>query len=323
MRLSSEPLTTKPYWLIAVAVSVWVIFLQGCAARTAQQQIDVFREEMIAIQQAAGLMRLDKLQRNSKCRGADATFAKLIAQPLDPQFEPVVDYLKHVYAVDKYMKEKKVTAETALTVLGDLVMPPALRTEIDPFNGCIVDLGSPPDKPAAYRGGQIADDFIFYWQPRDWREADEANLKILDKYLPPEKRTPFVRFFSEYALALSRTLNEREENGEITLLQSLRAGNAGGQYLAEQIKRHVAQLNENFVRAKEQDNQTLLTATAIGLGIVATAALVLNADANYRIANAHTAIANAMQLQALQAPVPIQCNYTLPGRYGSGYVYCR
>ena len=60
-----------------------------------------------------------------------------------------------------------------------------------------------------------------------------------------------------------------------------------------------------------------------GAATVATAALVLNADANYRIANAQTSMANTMRLQALQAQTPIRCNYTLPGRYGNqGYIFC-
>jgi hypothetical protein len=289
----------------------------------AQQKIDTFEEQVIAIQQAVEEMQLDMLKRNSKCRGADATFAKLMAQPPNPQLQPVVDYLRHVYAVDKYMKEKKVTVETALTVMGDLVLPPALPLEIDPFNGCIVNLYDPPGKPAISKGSKAADDFIFYWQSIDWHEDEQANLKTLDKHLPPEKRVPFIRLRLEYVLALSRTLTERADKGEITLLQEIKAGNAAGQYLIEQGKQYGAQLRENLVRAKEQDNETILKAVAIGMGVVATAALVLNASANYRIANAQSAMANTMQLQALQAPAPIQCNYTLPGRYGSGYVYCR
>jgi hypothetical protein len=117
---------------------------------------------------------------------------------------------------------------------------------------------------------------------------------------------------------------ERGEKGEITLLQWLKAGNAGVEYLIEQGKQYGAQLRENLVRAKAQD-EALLAAVAVGLGVVATAALVvISADVNYRIANAQTAMANTMQLQALHAPAPIQCNYTLPGRYGTqGYIYCR
>ena len=116
---------------------------------------------------------------------------------------------------------------------------------------------------------------------------------------------------------------ERGETGEITLLQSIKAGNAGVGYLIEQAKQYGAQLRENLVRAKAQDD-ALLTTVAVGLGAVATAALVvISADANYRIANAQTAMANTMRLQALQAQAPIRCNYTLPGRYGStGYISC-
>ena len=183
-------------------------------------------------------------------------------------------------------------------------------------------MGRPLDKPATYQGGKLADNFIFYWQSRDWREDVQAGLKIWDKLLPPEKRTPFIRFLVEYVLALTRTLQERAEKGEITLLQGIKAFNAGGQYLIEQAKQYGAQLKENLIRAKAQDD-ALLTAVAVGLGAVATAALVVNTYENYRIANAQTAMACAMQLQAVQVQAPIRCVYTLPGRYGStGYVYC-
>lgn len=47
---------------------------------------------------------------------------------------------RHAYAVHDYMEEKHVIAEIALTVMGDLVLPPQLPKEIDPFNGCILDL---------------------------------------------------------------------------------------------------------------------------------------------------------------------------------------
>ncbi len=221
------------------------------------------------------------------------------------------------------MEEKKVTAETALTVIGDLVLPPALPLEIDPFNGCIILLDSPEDNPAIYRGGKFADDYVFYWLSRDWREGEAEQLKILDKYLPPEKRTPFIRLRVEYVLALTRMLNERVAKGEITLLQDIKAVNAARQYLEEQERQYRAQLREGLVRAKAQDD-ALLATVATGLAVVATAALVLNADANYRIANAQTAMANTMQLQALQAQAPIRCNYTLPDRYGSpGHINCR
>ncbi len=219
------------------------------------------------------------------------------------------------------MEENDVTAEKALAVVGDLVLPPQLPQEIDPFNGCILALGVLLDKPATDQGGETADDdFGLYWQSRDWREAEQANLKILDKYLPPETRTPFFRFLLEYRLALSPTLAERKDKGEITLLQWLKALNAGAQFLFEQAKQHVAQLNENLNRAKAQDD-ALLTAVAIGLGAAATTALaVVNTYENYRIANAQS----AMQMQALQAQSPIQCAYTQPGGYRSwGYVYCR
>jgi len=325
----------KAHPKMALALSFLLVYLPACAARIAQQEIDTLKEQSIAIQQASEFMRLDRLKRNSQCRGAHDTFAKLILPPLetefrsgspkvpDSQLQPVLDYIRHAYIVQKYMDEKKVTAETALTVIGDLVLPPALPPEIDPFNGCMVLLGRRPDKPATYRAGKLADDFVFYWQSRDWREAVQAQLKIRDKFLPPEKRTPFVHFLFDYTLTLAGTLNEREEKGEITLLQSIKAGNAGGQYLIEQAKQYGAQLKENLIRAKAQDD-ALLTTVAVGLGAVATAALVVNTYENYRIANAQTAMARAMQLQAAQAQAPIRCNYTLPGRYDStGYIYCR
>jgi hypothetical protein len=326
----------KTHPIIAVALSVVLVLLPGCAARMAQQEIDTLKEHAIAIQQASEFMRLDRLKRNSKCRGAHETFAKLILAPLeteyrssgpklpDSQLQPVLDYIRHASIVQKYMDERKVTAETALTVMGDLVLPPALPPEIDPFNGCFLHLGRRLDKPATYQGGKLADNFIFYWQSRDWREDVQAGLNIWDKLLPPEKRTPFVRFLLDYSLALALTLNERQENSEITLLQAIKAGNAAGQYLFEQAKQYGAQLRDNLIRAKAQDD-ALLTTVAVGLGAVATAALVVaSMDANYRIANAQTAMARAIQLQALQAPAPIQYNYTLPGRYGTqGYIYCR
>jgi len=314
----------KPHPIIAVALSALLVFLPACAARMAQQEIDTLEEQRIADRQATAAMRLEYVKRDLKCREAEETFVKLIAQTSDPRLQPLLDYLRHAHQLRKYMEEKRVNVETALVVVGDLLLPPELPKEIDPFNGCILQLGSPSDKPAASQGGTLFENSVFYWGSRDWQEAEQIRSKIRDKFLPPEKRTPFVRFFYEYISALSRTLNERADKGEITLLQSIKASNAGWQYIVEQAKRHVAQLKENLVRAKEQDNQTLLTAVAIGLGVVATAALVLNADANYRIANAQTAMANTMQLQALQAQAPIRCNYTLPGRYGTqGYIYCR
>ncbi len=311
----------KPHPIIAVALSVLLVFLPACAARMAQQEIDTYEEQRIAGQQATAAMTLEYLKRDLKCRGAEATFMKLIAQTSDPRLQPLLDYLRHAHQLRKYMEEKRVSVETSLAVVGDLLLPPELPKEIDPFNGCILQLG---DKPGASQGGDLFENSVFYWGSRDWQEAEQIQSKIRDKVLPPEKRTPFFRFFYEYTSALLHTLQERADKGEITLLQFIKAANAGRQYIVEQTKRHVAQLNENLVRAKEQDNQTLLTAVAIGLGVVATAALVLNADANYRIANAQTAIANTMQLQALQAQAPIRCNYTLPGRYGTqGYIYCR
>lgn len=313
----------KPHPIIALSLSILLVLLPGCAARMAQQEIDTAKEHATAFQQAAEFIRLDWLKRNSKCREAHATFAKLILAS-NPQLQPVLDYTRHAYVVQKYMDERKVTAETALTIMGDLVLPPALAPEIDPFNGCVVLLGLPPDKPYTYRGGKPADDLVFYWQSRDWREGNQAVVKIWEKFLPSENRTPFDHFIIDYALTLSNTLMERGERGEITLLQTITAGNASLVYLFEQAKQYGAKLRENLVRAKEQDNQTLLTAVAIGLGVVATAALVVNTYENYRIANAQTAMARAMQMQAVQAQAPIRCNYSLPGRYGSsGFISCR
>ena len=75
----------KAHPILAVALSVLLVFLPGCAARMAQQEIDTLKEQFIAIQQASEFMRLDRLRRNSKCRGAEDTFIKLIAQTPDPQ----------------------------------------------------------------------------------------------------------------------------------------------------------------------------------------------------------------------------------------------
>ena len=254
----------KRHPIIAVALSVLLVFLPACAARMAQQEIDTLKEQIIAMQQASEFMRLDRLKRNLKCRGAHETFAKLILPPLetdyrssgpklpDSQLQPVLDYIRHAYMVQKYMDEKKVTAETSLTVIGDLILPPALPPEIDPFNGCSLLLGRRLDKPATYQGGKLFDGFLFYWQPKDWREVDEAHLKILDKHLPPEKRTPFVRFVVDYILELSRTVNERADKGEITLLQLIKAGNAGEQYLMEQAKQMVLNLEKtSFVQRRK------------------------------------------------------------------------
>jgi len=335
MNLSVELPRKKAHPIIAVALSVLLVFLPGCAARMAQQEIDTLKENALAMQKAAEFIRLDRLERNPKCQGAHATFAKLLRPLLeteyrnsgprlpDSELQPTLDYIRHAYRVQKYMDEKKVTAEDALTVMGDLVLPPALAPQIDPFNGCIVFLGNPPDKPFT-QGGKTADDFVFYWQSKDWREEVQAVVKIWDKFLPHEKRTPFDHFKLDYVLTLFNSLTERFEKGEITLLQSIKAKNAGGEYLFEQAKQYGAQLRENLVRAKAQD-EALLAAVAVGLGVVATAALVVaSIDANYRIANAQTAMANTMQLQALQAQAPIRCNYTLPDRYGSpGYINCR
>jgi hypothetical protein len=218
------------------------------------------------------------------------------------------------------MNANKVTAETALTVLGDLVIPPALPIEKDPFNGCLTYFGPPPDQPMTYQGGKFADSFVFYWQLKDWREDNKLTLKIWDKFLPTEKRTPLSIFIFEYVMALSNTIMERAESGEITLLQAIQAGNAGVGWLIEQGKQYGAQLRQNLARAKEQDNQTLMTSVAIGLGVVATAALLINADANYRIANAQMATAQAIQMQR---QAPIRCNYTAPSRYGRGQIYCQ
>ena len=146
------------------------------------------------------------------------------------------------------MKRQGVASEPAMStparlpLISGLVLPPALPTEIDPFNGCIFDLGRPLDKPATYQGGKPADSFVFYWQSRDWRETNQAAIKILEKFLPSENRTPFDHFVFEYAMTLSNTLMEREEKGEITLLQWLKAGNAGVEYLIEQGRQYGAQL---------------------------------------------------------------------------------
>ena len=139
------------------------LLFPGCAARMAQQEIDTFNEQVIAFQQASEFMRLEKLRRISKCRGAENIFTKL-SQPggvPDSQLNAVLDYLRHAYIVQKYMNEKRVTAETALSVMGDLVYPPLLPPEFDPFNGCILDLGVPLDEPPTYRGDKFADDFVF------------------------------------------------------------------------------------------------------------------------------------------------------------------
>lgn len=288
-------------------------------------------------------------QPDPKCRGAEDTFKKLDAQtvifrdpirarlkalgievPLtveeqslaDPRLLAVLDYLRHAHSVRNYMEEKRVTAEQALMVLGDLVLPPPLPQEIDPFNGCLLLLDTPLNTD---QNVKIADRSVFSWQSRagDWREAKQTVTEIMDKFLPPETRTSFTRFIFEYAMEFSRVLSERLDKGEITLLQEIRALNAAAEYIAEQSNRHFAQLRENVIRAKAEDD-ALLTSIAVGLGTVATAAAtVVIADANYRIANAETARAAAAQAQAL---APIHCVYTPPGHYGrwsAGYINCR
>jgi hypothetical protein len=235
----------------------------------------------------------------------------------------MLDYTRQAYAVQKYMNERKVTAEAALTTIGDLALPPGLPAGSDPFNGCLFLVGRSLDQPSTAAGSKLSDKFIFYWQIRDWREAERVALKILDEFLPPEKRSPFARFGLDYSLALTRSLNERLDNGEITLLQSIKAFNAGGEYLRQQGRQYGTQLRENLTRAKAEDD-ALLATVAVGLGAVATAALVVNTYENYRIANAQTAMARAMELQTAQAQSPIRCSYTLPGQYSSrGYIYCR
>ena len=169
---------------------------------------------------------------------------------------------------------------------------------------------------------KFADDFVFYWQPReDRREVERRQLKILDKFLPPEKRTPFFHFLFDYTFELSRILSERSEKGEITLLQGIKAANASMEYLRQQAQQYIAQLEANLVRAKVQDD-ALLTTVAVGLGAVATSALVVNTYQNYRIAKAQTAMARATEVQAAQVQTPIRCVYTPPGRYGTGYINC-
>jgi len=316
---------SKGHPIIGAALSVLLVFLAGCAARMAQQEIDTLKEQHIAVGQAWDLWRLEEIERNSKCRGAQDTFVKLSAQTQEPQVQPFFDYLRHAYVVQKYMDEKRVTAETALTVMGDLVSPPRPPKELDPFPGCMFVLGDPPERTVTYQQGQkFLDDLVFYWKSSDWRESEQARLTIRDKFLPPEKRTPFVRFLDEYISALTHMLNERAEKGEITLLQRINVINAAAEYLGQQMSLHDAQLKENLNRAKARDD-ALLATIAVGLGAVATtAALAVNTYENYRIANAQTAMARAMQLHALQAQAPIVCNYTLPARYGTqGYIYCR
>ena len=68
---------------IAAALTLLIGYLSGCAARTAQQEIDTRKEHAIAILKASEFIRFDRLERNSKCRGAHATFAKLILPPLE------------------------------------------------------------------------------------------------------------------------------------------------------------------------------------------------------------------------------------------------
>lgn len=89
---------TKPHSIIAAALSALLVLLPGCAARTAQQEIDTRKEHAIAMLKASEFIRLDRVERNSKCRGADATFAKLIRAPIpNPQLQPILDYITHAY----------------------------------------------------------------------------------------------------------------------------------------------------------------------------------------------------------------------------------
>ncbi len=52
---------------MALGLCIAIVFLPGCAARMAQQQIDTLKEQGIALQQAVEFMRLEALKRNSKC----------------------------------------------------------------------------------------------------------------------------------------------------------------------------------------------------------------------------------------------------------------
>lgn len=309
-------------------IRVWIAFtfLTGCAARTAQQVIDIQRDHAIALQHGAEITRLERLRRNSKCLSARAAFEKIdVKQVKDPRVQAMVDYTKHTYSLQRYIVEKQTTAENALVVLGDLVVPPVLPKELDPFNGCVVLPGAPLEQPYKLPSGKASDNFIFYWQSRDWREDMQFALATFNKFLPAAERTTFDMFLLDYSLTLGNALQERLlDNGEITLLQYLRGGNAGIEYLRGQTLQYAEQLRGNLRRAKERDDQMLNTA-AVALGGIATAALALAVvDSNYRIANAQSAAAVALRLQGLQAPTPIRCSYTVPGRYGTaGHITCQ
>ena len=118
------------YPIIVANLIFLLVSLSGCAARMAQQEIDTLKEQAIALQQAREFIRLDRIKRNSKCREAHATLAKLILPSLetehrssrpkfpDSQLQPVLDYLRHAYIIQGTWKSERQPQKPPLLFLG-------------------------------------------------------------------------------------------------------------------------------------------------------------------------------------------------------------
>jgi hypothetical protein len=220
-----------------------------------------------------------RLQVIDRCATAEGNLrAVSTARDVPSNAMHVVEYIKIIAPIKDFMETNRVTMEQALVAVGDVPMPFKTREGTDPFNGCLIEPGSPYSRSRSEKSSASpTDDWVFRWSPK---EVDKIYLETLEKYLPEKERTLEIRFILQSALSMGNALDARASRGDLKLLQYIRATQEGYKLLILHASQFREQLQQNLDQAKARDQVTLQAITA-GLA-AATAGIAATAPTGYQ-----------------------------------------
>jgi hypothetical protein len=177
-------------------------------------------------------------------------------------------YAKHFVEILTYQSTNKVTLKQALLAVGDIMLLP------DDVNvqGCSYRLGMSWDRVFSFGVG------VSYKEVRKWAQQTLTEQRVV--------LTPYRQAIQ----AISNSLAERADAGQLTALQYISTLEAALKYLDEQTILH-RQILDNNVQVAIARDQEVINGVAIGLGVISTAALAVEAYETYRMANALTYMA--------------------------------
>jgi hypothetical protein len=146
-------------------------------------------------------------------------------------------------------------------------------------------------------GGASVDDWGWGWLP--------SYTLIISIHEEEVRNRHQARYFEEYIFGLARYLAEQADRGAITEQQLMAAFNEGWKWMIGKLQEDYLLLQQNIAAGEKADTAVwnTLSSVAVGLAVVATAALVASAAVN------------------ASRPAPVNC-YAYPTGGGNYYVQC-